>query len=944
MNKQAFFLALCVLFALSLQVVSQQAQAGAACTIKQPPLLTHRANIFSDEAQEWLGDAEADELEPYYDLLPAKDSAELDRIATKLLTQLPPTPIHFKFRVYASDEVNAFSLAGGYVYVSRKLITDVQSEDELAGVLAHEIGHIYTRQLAADYTREFKSRVGVASVDSRDDVEDKLQLLLNSPWKDSAGESEKDAEDDELLADHVGMYALIRAGYAPRAFSENLNRISANKGRTGNFLTDVFGTTSEISLRVRVARKIADSISVDCASRRPSSLPQFQAFQQGIRDVLFDPIEVPTPNLDSFLLLPPMPPEIHYVHFSPDGRYILAQNSSEIQVLNRSPLKLLFTIDAREALEARFTPNSSHIVFSYPTMRVEDWDIASQKRASYHELVDYNGCTQTSLSPDGKIFVCMSQTEKGIWLRVTDVDTGNRISEDKSFYKFDFLAATSIIVRNTGTDRIGTVAYSQDGHYMIIVAGAKHLAYDLLKRAPIELGGSLESLSDGRIAFADPSHLVYQCDSGIKGNSASDKFQMCEATFPEGAPIQSFQIGYQWLESLTRSKDVLIGPSSTGAAMLADPSTGKAVLGLKFDSLDVYSDTLAIENDTGGVTLGSLDGKNSQSLELPTGPLTNMAAASFSHDGRFLAYSTRFRSSIWDLKARKRVALMRPFRVVRFDGGDQMYAQYTQLGQHPGVNYHIDLTTGKAVQDAPYAIDQFQRSDVLVTFDAQEKTGDISKDTNLEVADRVTGKLLWSKHFSDYTPIVRQSEGNELLLHTPLQTDTAEHEIKHLGRKLLSSSDWKGNFDSPGLLVEVVDGHTGEILHAMQVPMRWDSSNGSDTRTESVYEDYLLVRGIYNNTVIYRLSDGKRLGAFFGRTVTCDPSMGLVAATNRDQDVIIYDANTGKALFRVRLDQLVQAARFDSANKTLLVLTASQRVYSIPLPIAPVAAGTIPKS
>ena len=74
-------------------------------------------------------------------IAPPADDDELTRIGEKLLATLPPTGIHYRFRIYDSGEVNAFSVAGGRVYVSRKLIAAVKNEDELAGVLAHELGH-----------------------------------------------------------------------------------------------------------------------------------------------------------------------------------------------------------------------------------------------------------------------------------------------------------------------------------------------------------------------------------------------------------------------------------------------------------------------------------------------------------------------------------------------------------------------------------------------------------------------------------------------------------------------------------------------------------------------------------------------------------------------------------------------------------------------------------
>jgi DNA-binding beta-propeller fold protein YncE len=75
-----------------------------------------------------------------------------------------------------------------------------------------------------------------------------------------------------------------------------------------------------------------------------------------------------------------------------------------------------------------------------------------------------------------------------------------------------------------------------------------------------------------------------------------------------------------------------------------------------------------------------------------------------------------------------------------------------------------------------------------------------------------------------------------------------------------------------------------------------------------------------------------RTGAFYGRAIAGDGKLGLIAATNRDQDVIVYDAATGKELKRMTVDQLPRAARFIAAKNALLVLTANQRVYTIDLP------------
>ena len=140
------------LLVLAVFLAPASAQQPASCSLPAPQMTIHRDNIFNDQQDQWLGDAQADWTEPNYLLLPASKSEYLTKLGEKLLAQLPPTPIHYSFRVFESDEIESFSLAGGHIYVSRKLILDAHNEDELAGVLAHEIGRS-TRAIRTRSTR-----------------------------------------------------------------------------------------------------------------------------------------------------------------------------------------------------------------------------------------------------------------------------------------------------------------------------------------------------------------------------------------------------------------------------------------------------------------------------------------------------------------------------------------------------------------------------------------------------------------------------------------------------------------------------------------------------------------------------------------------------------------------------------------------------------------------
>lgn len=949
--------------------MGQSAPSASGCSLPEPAFNSNKPNIFNDQQEQWLGEAQASQLEPDYILLPEKDSAELDRIGQKLLAQLPPTPIHYHFRVYESEEANAFSAAGGYVYVSRKLITDAHSEDEIAGVLAHEIGHIFTHQVAIDYTHKFKVRMKITTLGDKEDVNDKLQQLLNIYAEYYDGPSDDELDKDEFVADRVGMYAMTRAGYTPHAFAEVLDRISANKGRLGSFLTDMLDINSIETRRVRAVRSLANDLPEVCKHMAPGSTSEFKQFQEQIRSTPVNWLVDPTLGLQSFQLDHPIRPALDRVRFSPNGQFVLAQDETRVHVLSRSPLKLLFSIVAPAAVDAHFTPDSTQVVFHYPTMRVERWNVASRQRENFFELVDYKGCPQTSLSPDGKTLVCLSTTTGGVWLKLMDVDTGKLFYDNKDFYEaLRGDQPWTIVERYVTAPGVGTVSYSQDGRTMIVATGTKAMAYDLVGRKQVSMENNLSGMVQGRIVFVDSDKVVFDCDIGVKQNieetsgtkmcygpdfsyrcyarpklNPDATYKMCETTFPQGNPIHDFTLGYQWMDSVEHGNHILIGPQRDSASALVDPSTGKASAVFKLNALDLYDQTVASETAGGGVTVGELGSQKMESVELPMTPMPAVSAAEFSSDGRFLAVSNHSRSAIWDLNAQKQVALMRPFRAVRFDDQDQMFAQYQESNLKPGQNSHIDLKTGKATEGAKYDEEQVQHGNVLVDIRPMSNFHELSADTEMDAIDPANGSKLWTKHFPHDTPILRKTDGDALLLIMDLFWQTVADEKAHTGDKFVRASDKKGEFTPHGLLVEVIDSRTGEVRRQIAVPEYRRAKDYTDTRTANLYGDYLVVHGNYNNSTIYRLSDGMRIGAFYGQAIAGDGKLGLIAATNREQDVIVYDATNAREVKRVTVDHLPSAARFIPEKNELLVLTATQRVYTIDLPAAAHTQATMAK-
>jgi outer membrane protein assembly factor BamB len=432
--------------------------------------------------------------------------------------------------------------------------------------------------------------------------------------------------------------------------------------------------------------------------------------------------------------------------------------------------------------------------------------------------------------------------------------------------------------------------------------------------------------------------LIFDCDWGGKLNG--DLYTLCENTFPNGDPVNTFKLGGgQWIWPITRGNHLLIGPLRDNAAVLIDPSTGKPSAAFKMDSMDIYDNLIASETERGAVAVGELGGQHMDSAELPVSTMRGNLEAAFSPDGRFLAYSDRTRSSIWDVNAQKQVALMRPFEAVDFDDQDQMVARYQKSHQKPGQNSLIDLKTGKTADGPVWDKDQFQCGGLLIKTYKTDKKGNFESIPEMQVVDPATGTMLWSKKYPHGMPIVRRGDGDTLLLVWDLPSDETSRD----GKMLVKASDKKGEWVERGMLVEVVAARTGELRRKIVVPERGSEGSSADRRWVWQYGNYLVVHGNQNNSVIYRLTDGQRMGAFYGRAIAGDGKLGLIAATNHDQEVKILNAATGKVVKQVTVDHFPRAARMVPGKNALLVLTATQRVYSIDLPAAAQAEAELKK-
>jgi hypothetical protein len=201
----------------------------------------------------------------------------------------------------------------------------------------------------------------------------------------------------------------------------------------------------------------------------------------------------------------------------------------------------------------------------------------------------------------------------------------------------------------------------------------------------------------------------------------------------------------------------------------------------------------------------------------------------------------------------------------------------------------------------------------------------------LEVKRMDTQTVAWSRDYPHETPACWPAEDDRIVLAWDMSDDAAKAEIKmypHLQKQIDALKDRK-----KGLLLETVAPLTGAPLQQVIIPETDLSGGQNDLRRAIISGDVVLARGEHGNTAIYSLATGAKIGEFFGITVAADANAGVIAAENREEEIIIVDEHTGKELERFTLGSPVRAARIvDSDETTLMVLTADQVAHRLPLP------------
>ncbi len=210
-------------------------------------------NWYSTETEIRMGKSYAMELEKSVKFVNDPVVVEyVNRIAQNLVKN-SDAKVPFTIKVIDSDEVNAMALPGGFMYVNSGLILTADDEAEMAGVIAHEIGHVAAHHAVREQTRMNYAQLGT------------IPLIFIGGWT-GYGIYEaaqigipltylQFSRGFESQADFLGVQYMYRSGYDPQAFVTIFEKLENLEKTKPNLISKAFSSHPQTPDRIESTQK-----------------------------------------------------------------------------------------------------------------------------------------------------------------------------------------------------------------------------------------------------------------------------------------------------------------------------------------------------------------------------------------------------------------------------------------------------------------------------------------------------------------------------------------------------------------------------------------------------------------------------------------------------------------------------------------------------------------
>jgi predicted Zn-dependent protease len=209
--------------------------------------------------------------------------AFVTQLGQRVLREAESSPFEFRFTIVDVPMVNAFAVPGGFVYVTRGILAELNSEAELATILGHEIAHVTSHHSAEQMTRALGAQVLTLG----------LAVLSPGGQENAAGWTAISSEistqillgygrEAELESDEKGLKWAVKAGYDPRGMIDFLRSLQIRYRLSGIGYHALRATHPEILERIDRNRVMIDILTDKAAGPLKVEADDYKARLEGL--------------------------------------------------------------------------------------------------------------------------------------------------------------------------------------------------------------------------------------------------------------------------------------------------------------------------------------------------------------------------------------------------------------------------------------------------------------------------------------------------------------------------------------------------------------------------------------------------------------------------------------------------------------------------------------
>ncbi|HEX5819049.1 MAG TPA: M48 family metalloprotease [Gemmatimonadales bacterium] len=245
---------------------------AAACATN-PVTGKSEISLVSEEQEIAMGRQTRDDaLRTFGEYPDPEAQALVRRIGMEMAKKSERPALPWEFHVIDDDQVNAFAAPGGFIFITRGILSHMNSEAELASVLGHEIGHVTARHSAQQVSKAQLAQLGLG-----------VGMIFSSTLREAGGALSaglqllflKFGRDAESQADDLGFRYMVADGYDPNGAAEMFRTLGRVSARAGQRLPEWASTHPDPGNRVAKTEQRIDSLAG--TGRDPATLKENEA-------------------------------------------------------------------------------------------------------------------------------------------------------------------------------------------------------------------------------------------------------------------------------------------------------------------------------------------------------------------------------------------------------------------------------------------------------------------------------------------------------------------------------------------------------------------------------------------------------------------------------------------------------------------------------------------